>query len=62
VYVFSSLRSILRPEIAAMSSLVLLLTLFALAMVAIVLRRTGASGEETAALIAGVEAAPGSAT
>jgi putrescine transport system permease protein len=61
VYVFSSLRSILRPEIAAMSTLVLLLTLFALALVAIVLRRGGASGEEAAAMIAGVEAA-GSAT
>ena len=62
VYVFSSLRSILRPEIAAMSTLVLLLTLLALALVAIVLRRGGASGEEAAALIAGVESAPGSAT
>jgi ABC-type spermidine/putrescine transport system permease subunit II len=61
VYVFSSLRSILRPEIAAMSTLVLLLTLFALAMVAIVLRRGGASGEEAAAMIAGVEASSGSA-
>jgi putrescine transport system permease protein len=60
VYVFSSLRSILRPEIAAMSTLVLLLTLFALAMVALVLRRGGASGEETAAMIAGVEAGPSS--
>ena len=61
VYVFSSLRSILRPEIAAMSTLVLLLTLFALAMVALVLRRGGASGEEAAAMIAGVEASSGSA-
>ena len=58
VYVFSSLRSILRPPIAAMSTLVLLLTLFALALVAIVLRRSGASGEEAAAMIVGVEAAP----
>jgi len=58
VYVFSSLRSILRPEIAAMSTLVLLLTLFALALVAIVLRRGGQSGEEAAAMIVGVEAAP----
>ena len=32
VYVFSSLRSVLRPSIAAMSTLVLLLTLFALAL------------------------------
>ena len=62
VYVFSSVRSVMRPSIAAMSTLVLLLTLFALAMVAIVLRRTGASGEEAAAMIAGVEAAPGSAS
>jgi len=61
VYVFSSLRSILRPEIAAMSTLVLLLTLFALAMVAIVLRRGGASGEEAAAMIAGVEPSSSSA-
>jgi putrescine transport system permease protein len=62
VYVFSSLRSILRPEIAAMSTLVLILTLVALGLVAIVLRRSGASGEEAAAMIAGVEAAPGSAS
>jgi putrescine transport system permease protein len=58
VYVFSSLRSILRPEIAAMSTLVLLLTLFALMLVAIVLRRGGASGEEAAAMLAGVESTP----
>ncbi len=56
VYVFSSLRSVLRPSIAAMSTLVLLLTLFALALVALVLRRGGASGEEAAAMIVGVEA------
>jgi putrescine transport system permease protein len=62
VYVFSSLRSILRPEIAAMSTLVLLLTLVALGLVALVLRRGGASGEQAAAMIAGVEAAPGSAS
>ncbi len=39
VYVFASLRSTLRPEIAAMSTLMLLLTLVALALVAIVLSR-----------------------
>jgi ABC-type spermidine/putrescine transport system permease subunit II len=39
VYVFSSLRSTLRPEIAAMSTVMLLLTLVALALVAIVLSR-----------------------
>ena len=59
VYVFSSLRSVLRPSIAAMSTLVLLLTLFALALVAIVLRSSGASGEEASAMIVGAEAAPG---
>ena len=58
VYIFSAVRSVLRPEIAAMSTLVLLLTLFALALTALVIRRTGASGEETAALLAGVESAP----
>jgi putrescine transport system permease protein len=58
VYVFSAVRAVLRPEIAAMSTLVLLLTLFALALVAIVLRRSGASGEEAAAMLAGVESAP----
>jgi putrescine transport system permease protein len=58
VYVFSSVRAVMRPSIAAMSTIVLLLTLFALAMVAIVLRRSGASGEEAAAMIVGAEAAP----
>lgn len=58
VYVFSAVRAVLRPEIAAMSTLVLLLTLFALGLVALVLRRGGASGEEAAAMLAGVEAAP----
>jgi putrescine transport system permease protein len=61
VFVLSSVRSVLRPSIAAMSTLVLLLTLFALGLVAVVLRRGGASGEEAAAMIVGVEAAPGSA-
>jgi ABC-type spermidine/putrescine transport system permease subunit II len=59
VYIFSAVRAVLRPEIAAMSTLVLLLTLFALALTALVIRRTGASGEETAALLAGVEASGG---
>lgn len=39
VYVFASLRSTLRPEIAAMSTIMLLLTLAVLALVAIVLSR-----------------------
>ena len=57
MYVFSSLRAVMRPEIAAMSTLVLLLTLFALFLVAIVLRRGGASSEESIALIAGTDVA-----
>ncbi|WP_219412493.1 ABC transporter permease [Pseudonocardia nigra] len=43
VYVLSSLRSSLRPEIAAMSTVMLLLTLASLALVALVLRRSGDS-------------------
>ena len=39
VYVFSAVRNVLRPEIASVSTLLLLLTLFAIACVAIVLRR-----------------------
>jgi putrescine transport system permease protein len=53
VYVFSAVRSILRPEIAAASTLLLLLTLFALGIVALVLRRSGDSAEEVARTIAG---------
>jgi hypothetical protein len=45
-----------------MSTLVLLLTLFALALVAIVLRRSGASDEEAFAMIVGAESAPGSSS
>jgi putrescine transport system permease protein len=48
VYVFSAVRNVLRPEIASVSTLLLLLTLFAIACVALVLRRTGQSGEEVA--------------
>lgn len=56
VYVFASVRSSLRPEIAAMSTLMLLLTLVALALVALVLvtanRRTG-EGMSLASTLAG---------
>ena len=41
VYVLSALRSSLRPEIAAMSTVMLLLTLASLTVVALVLRRAG---------------------
>jgi ABC-type spermidine/putrescine transport system permease subunit II len=48
VYVFSAVRNALRPQVASVSTLLLLLTLFAIACVAFVLRRTGQSGEEVA--------------
>lgn len=41
VYIFGSLRTGMRPDVAAVSTLMLLLTLGALALVAIVLRRGG---------------------
>ena len=53
VHVLSAVRSILRPELASMSTLLLLLTLAALGLVALVLRRSGQSGEEVAASITG---------
>jgi ABC-type spermidine/putrescine transport system permease subunit II len=48
VYVFSSVRAVLRPEIASVSTILLLLTLLAIATVALVLRRSGQSSEEVA--------------
>lgn len=53
VYVLSSLRSGLRPEIAAVSTVMLLLTLISLALVAIVLKRAGDSATEIARTMAG---------
>ncbi len=53
VYVFSALRSILRPEIASVSTLMLLLTLVALGLVALVLKRSGDSAEDVAKTLAG---------
>jgi len=48
VYVFSAVRNVLRPEIASVSTLLLMLTLIAIATVALVLRRGGQSGEDVA--------------
>ncbi|MGZ6543921.1 MAG: ABC transporter permease [Actinomycetota bacterium] len=48
VYVFSAVRNALRPQVASVSTLLLLLTLFAIGCVAFVLRRTGQSGDEVA--------------
>jgi len=53
VYVLSALRSGLRPEIAAVSTLMLLLTLVALAIVGIVLKRAGDSAADIARTMAG---------
>lgn len=53
VYVLSSLRSGLRPEIAAVSTVMLVLTLLALGLVAIVLKRAGDSAAQIARTMAG---------
>lgn len=53
-YVFGSIRNVQRPEIASTSTVLLLLTLTALAVVGIVLKRGGDSTEEVAKTIAGV--------
>ncbi|WP_353808618.1 ABC transporter permease [Agromyces sp. SYSU T00194] len=53
VYVLSAVRTGLRPEIAAVSTLMLLLTLVALAFVAFVLRRAGDSATQIARTMTG---------
>ncbi|MBK9178490.1 MAG: ABC transporter permease [Acidimicrobiales bacterium] len=53
VYIFSAVRSVIRPDVAAISTVMLLLTLVALAVVALVLRRSGESAEDIAATITG---------
>ena len=53
VYVLSALRSGLRPEIAAVSTIMLVLTLLSLAVIAIVLRRAGDSATDIARTMAG---------
>ena len=53
VYIFSSVRSALRPEIAAVSTVLLVLTLAAIAFVAVVLRRGGDSSTEITQTMAG---------
>ncbi|SDS10002.1 ABC transporter permease [Agrococcus carbonis] len=53
VYVLSAVRSGLRPEIAAVSTIMLVLTLIALAVVALVLRRAGDSATQIARTMAG---------
>ena len=53
VYIFSSVRSGLRPYIASMSTLMLLLTLMALGATALVLRRGGGSSSNVAQTMTG---------
>lgn len=53
VYVLSALRTGLRPEIAAVSTIMLVLTLVALALVALVLRRAGDSATQIARTMTG---------
>jgi ABC-type spermidine/putrescine transport system permease subunit II len=53
VYVFSSVRQIIRPDIGAASTIMLGLTLLALGLVALVLRRSGDSSTEIAATLTG---------
>ncbi len=53
VYVLSALRSGLRPEIAAVSTVMLVLTLVVLALVAFVLRRSGDSATDIARTMGG---------
>ncbi|KQZ10976.1 ABC transporter permease [Agromyces fucosus] len=53
VYVLSALRSGLRPEIAAVSTIMLVLTLIALGLVALVLRRAGDSAADIARTMGG---------
>lgn len=53
VYILGSVRSGLRPEIAAMSTIMLVLTLLVLVLVAIVLRRSGDSTTQIARTMTG---------
>lgn len=53
VYVLSALRSGLRPEIAAVSTLMLVLTLLSLLVVALVLKRAGDSATDIARTMSG---------
>ncbi|MFZ0324079.1 MAG: ABC transporter permease [Actinomycetes bacterium] len=53
VYVWGSVKQGLKPEVAAMSTVLLAITIFALAMVAVVLARSGQSSKQIAATMAG---------
>ncbi|WP_201517679.1 ABC transporter permease [Gulosibacter hominis] len=53
VYILSTLKTGMRPELAAMSTVMIVLTLAALAIVAIVLRRSGESTTDIVKTMAG---------
>jgi ABC-type spermidine/putrescine transport system permease subunit II len=53
VYVFSAVRAELRPHIASLSTLMFMLTVFAIAMVAVVLRRGGGTSTDIAGTMTG---------
>lgn len=53
VYIFSAVRVALRPEVAAMSTIMLILTLLALGVVGLVLRRSGESSTSIIKTMAG---------
>ncbi len=53
VYVFSAVRSVIKPDVGAAATLMLGLTLLALAVLALVLRRGGDSAGDVAATLTG---------
>jgi ABC-type spermidine/putrescine transport system permease subunit II len=53
VYVWGSVKNGLKPEVAAMSTMLLTLTILALIVVALVLRRSGDDSKKIAATLAG---------
>jgi ABC-type spermidine/putrescine transport system permease subunit II len=53
VYVLSSVKASLRPEIASISTLMFILTIIAIGLVALVLRRGGGSSTDVAATMTG---------
>lgn len=53
VYIFAAVKTALRPEVAAISTIMFFLTLLALGVVALVLRKTGGSSTEIIKTMAG---------
>lgn len=53
VYVFSAVRGTLRPEVASMATVMLILTVLSLVAVGLVLRKSGGSSTDVATALAG---------